>query len=79
MVVDHPAQILLVDAQPKSVGGNDRLELARHESILNLFPLSGGSFAVIESDSEVIGQHVVQPFGFLDGGDVDDTRSVEFA
>jgi hypothetical protein len=73
------AQVVLVDAQPEGVGRDDRLQLVGHEAFLRLPPLGRGHLAVIQTHVEPVGVLLVDPFGFLHGGDVDHSDAVLLA
>ena len=76
--VDHEPQVRLVDAHPKGVGGDDRVQLAGHEVLLHLLPLFGEQPAVVESDAAVgtlVGQQLGNLLAGLASGRVDDAAA----
>ena len=48
VVVDHRADVGLVDAHAEGVGGDDDLGLAAHEPFLRLVPLLAGQPGVVD-------------------------------
>ena len=53
VIVEHKADFGLIDAHAEGVGGDDDVEFALHEPLLNLVPLRGRHATVIGLGGDV--------------------------
>jgi hypothetical protein len=60
VVVDHEADVALVDAKAERVGRDDRLELVGHEAVLRRLAVCRRHLAVVQADGELILEQFVQ-------------------
>jgi len=75
VIVHDESNVLLVDAEPECIRGDDRLDVAVHESVLNCFSIRRGALAVIQAKAVTIRELIVEPLRLLHCRNVDDAGS----